>query len=84
MGMPGMRAGPGGGRRRGGRFLSRERSSDSSATSGPVGGGDLGICDEIIRQSDERWSDYFSPVDPTSAGQSVVDEPASVDDSGIA
>jgi hypothetical protein len=42
--------------------------------------GDLGICDEILRQSDERWSDYLSPVDSTSAGQSVMDEPASFEE----
>ncbi len=49
-----------------------------------TGGGDVGICDEIIRQSDERWSDYLSPLDSFSADQPVADLPASFDDNCIA
>ena len=49
-----------------------------------TGGGDLGICDEIIRQSDSRWSDYLSPLDTFSAGEPVADDQASFDDNCIA
>ena len=49
-----------------------------------TGGGDLGICDEIIRQSDTRWSDYLSPLDTFSAGEPVADDQASFDDNCIA
>ncbi len=45
--------------------------------------GDLGICDEILRQSDVRWSDYLSPIDSTRFGQSMVDEPASSEETYI-
>jgi len=38
---------------------------------------DLGICDEIVRQSDLRWSDYLSPVGFASVGLSSADEPVS-------
>jgi hypothetical protein len=45
--------------------------------------GDLGTCDGILCQSDERWRDYLSAVDPASAGQSVVDEEVSFDEGSI-
>ena len=48
-----------------------------------TGGGDLGICDEIIRQSDSHWSDYLSPLDSISAGEPVADDHASGDENGI-
>ena len=34
-------------------------------------------CEGILRESDERWCDYLSLVDPTHAGPSVADEPDS-------
>jgi chemotaxis protein histidine kinase CheA len=42
--------------------------------------GETEISDEILRQSDERWGDYFSPVDSTSAGHDLVDELVPGDD----
>jgi chemotaxis protein histidine kinase CheA len=45
--------------------------------------GDRGVCDEILRQSGERWSDYLSLVDSTDAGQCVVDEPVSFDEACV-
>src|SRR5262249_51367272 len=39
-----------------------------------TGSHDEGICDGILRQSDELWSDYLGLLDPTSAGLRVADE----------
>jgi chemotaxis protein histidine kinase CheA len=33
--------------------------------------GDLVVCDEILRQSNERWGDYVDSVDPACAGPPV-------------
>jgi chemotaxis protein histidine kinase CheA/CheY-like chemotaxis protein len=45
--------------------------------------GDFGICDEILRQSDVRWSDYLVLDESTSAGQSLVEEPVSFEEAFI-
>ncbi len=42
--------------------------------------GEPGTYDEILRQSDERWGEYLSPIDSTSDLDSVVDEPASFEE----
>jgi len=47
------------------------------------GSGDLGTCDEILRQSDVRWSDYLSAVDSTCGGHLAVDEPVSAEEACI-
>jgi chemotaxis protein histidine kinase CheA len=46
--------------------------------------GDLGILDEILRQSDESWSGYLGPVDPTSAEHTIVDVSMSFQEACIA
>jgi chemotaxis protein histidine kinase CheA/CheY-like chemotaxis protein len=38
-------------------------------------GEDAATCDEIVRQSEERWSDYLSLVVSTGAGWSAAEEP---------
>jgi chemotaxis protein histidine kinase CheA/CheY-like chemotaxis protein len=38
------------------------------------GGSEPATCGEILRQSDERWSDYLRLVDPTSEGECEGDE----------
>jgi chemotaxis protein histidine kinase CheA len=42
--------------------------------------GDPRNCDEIVRQSDLRWSDYLSPVDSASASRAIADEPVGDDE----
>lgn len=38
-------------------------------------GGGAGVVEEILRQSDERWGDYLSSIDPTAADPTLTDEP---------
>jgi chemotaxis protein histidine kinase CheA len=46
-------------------------------------GRDLAICDEIVRRSDERWSDYLSPIVSAGAGLPALDEPEPFDETCI-
>jgi chemosensory pili system protein ChpA (sensor histidine kinase/response regulator) len=47
-------------------------------------GGDGGVAEDILRQSDERWGDSLSPIDPEGAGPTLADEPDPFEDPGIA
>lgn len=49
---------------------------------GAASGGD-GVGEWVLRQSDERWGHYLSPLDPTNAGPSLTDEPDSSEESEI-
>ena len=46
--------------------------------------GDAGLGEGILRESDRRWSDYLSPVDPTCTGSPMADEPVSFEEDGLA
>src|SRR5262249_24558834 len=47
-------------------------------------GREEGVGEEILRQSDERWGDYLSPLDSSSADPTLADEPDSFEDPAIA
>src|SRR5579883_384134 len=47
-------------------------------------GTDDRVSEEILRETDLRWSDYLSPVDPTSADPSLRDEPVSFEEDATA
>ena len=63
LGMPGIRAGPAGGRRPG-RVLPRGDAATRRVPAGRTGSGDDGVVEEILRRSDGRWGNYLSPLDP--------------------
>ena len=81
--MPGMRPGPGGGRRRRGRVLPRCDAPTRRVSSVGADSRADGVVEGILRQSDERWGNYLDPLDPTNAGPSLADEPDPFDESEI-
>ena len=55
------------------------RSSGSPASQWTDGrDGDRAFCEEILRQSDERWGDYSSSVDPSLRRAACRAEPGVV------
>jgi chemotaxis protein histidine kinase CheA len=45
--------------------------------------GTTAVCNDILRRSDERWSEYLGSLDSTICAQCGVDEPAPVDEASF-